>query len=84
MKELGYKDSPTKIRIPDIGKALDDATKKTKDKSKSSKSKTKQEFDWIERRVTVLNNKISLLNAKKITCSLLNQRIIILKSKLKK
>ena len=65
LKELGYKDSPTKIRIPDIGKALDDATKKTKDKSKSSKSKTKQEFDWIERRVTVLNNKISLLNAKK-------------------
>ena len=65
LKELGYKDSPTKIRIPDIGKALDDATKKTKNKSKSSKSKTKQEFDWIERRVTVLNNKISLLNAKK-------------------
>ena len=68
LKELGYKDSPTKIRIPDIGKALDDATKKTKNKSKnkSSKSKSsKQEFDWIERRVTVLNNKISLLNAKK-------------------
>lgn len=65
LKELGYDDSPVKIRIPDIGKALDDATKKTKKKSKSSKSKTKQEFDWIERRVTVLNNKISLLNAKK-------------------
>lgn len=65
LKKLGYKDSPAKIRIPDIGKALDDATKKTKKKSKSSKSKTKQEFDWIERRVTVLNNKISLLNAKK-------------------
>ena len=65
LKELGYDDSPVKIRIPDIGKALDDATKKTKNKSKSSKSKTKQEFDWIERRVTVLNNKISLLNAQK-------------------
>ena len=65
LKKLGYKDSPAKIRIPDIGKALDDATKKTKKKSKSSKSKTKQEFDWIERRVTVLNNKISLLNAQK-------------------
>lgn len=38
---------------------------KDKSKNKSSKSKTKQEFDWIERRVTVLNNKISLLNAKK-------------------
>lgn len=38
---------------------------KNKSKNKSSKSKTKQEFDWIERRVTVLNNKISLLNAKK-------------------
>lgn len=65
LKELGYDDSPVKIRIPDIDKALDDATKKTKKKSKSSKSKTKQEFDWIERRVTVLNNKISLLNAQK-------------------
>lgn len=68
LKELGYDDSPVKIRIPDIGKALDDATKKTKNKSKnkSSKSKSsKQEFDWIERRVTVLNNKISLLNAQK-------------------
>ena len=39
---------------------------KNKSKNKSSKSKSsKQEFDWIERRVTVLNNKISLLNAKK-------------------
>ncbi len=33
--------------------------------SSSSKSNTKQEFDWIERRITSLTNKISLYNAQK-------------------
>lgn len=48
-----------------VGVDLKDGKGSSKDKDKSKNKSSKQEFDWIERRVTVLNNKISLLNAKK-------------------
>lgn len=47
------------------GKGSSSKSKSSKNKNKNKNNSSKQEFDWIERRVTVLNNKISLLNAKK-------------------
>ena len=72
-KTIKAKISDDDVDIGDLGDAgggvdLKDgkgSSSKDKDKDKSKNKSSKQEFDWIERRVTVLNNKISLLNAKK-------------------
>lgn len=72
-KTIKAKISDDDVDIGDLGDAgggvdLKDgkgSSSKDKDKDKSKNKSSKQEFDWIERRVTVLNNKISLLNAQK-------------------
>ena len=51
-------------KLEQLYKELGELESTDKDKDKSSSS-SKQQFDWIERRITTLTNKISKLNAEK-------------------
>ena len=52
------------IDIKPTGSSKYKAPTKSKSKSKSSTKKSKQEIDWIERKITVLNNKIDAFATK--------------------